>query len=201
MDKTSRNKKKTRDEILRATFELISDKGYLGTTTREIAQRAGVAEITLFRHFGSKERLFEEVLNRYSFLPRLREMIPDLKKTPLREGLITLGITFLKTLQEKRGMVKIMLSEVNIYPDQVREVYDRFIATLLDTLSGYFDSLIKEGTVREVDTLFASRAFLGMIYSFFLAEEIIKGRTLSDKNAEKTIAEFVDIYLNGVLNR
>lgn len=200
MSKTRRNKEKTRDKIIHATFELISDRGYLGTTTREIAERAGVAEITIFRHFSSKEKLFEEVLNRYSFLPRLREMIPDLKRIPLKDGLITLGITFLKTLQEKRGMVKIMLSEVNIYPDQVREIYDRFIATLLDTLSGYFEALVKKGTVREVDTLYASRAFLGMIYSYFLTEEIFKGRTLSDKDIEKTVKEFVGIYLHGILN-
>ena len=49
-------------ELLDATLKLISEKGYLGSTTREIAQEAGVTELTLFRHFGTKEKLFEALL-------------------------------------------------------------------------------------------------------------------------------------------
>ncbi|MEM2265151.1 MAG: helix-turn-helix domain-containing protein [Nitrososphaerota archaeon] len=58
----------TEDKLLQAALELFSEKGYLGATTKEIAKRAGVSELTLFRHFKSKENLFTAVLNRYSFL-------------------------------------------------------------------------------------------------------------------------------------
>jgi AcrR family transcriptional regulator len=51
-------------------MQVVSEKGYLGATTREIARVAGVTELTLFRHFGSKQRLFEEMLSRHTFLPR-----------------------------------------------------------------------------------------------------------------------------------
>ncbi|RMG73353.1 MAG: TetR/AcrR family transcriptional regulator, partial [Nitrospirae bacterium] len=46
-----RDKSQTRKALLESALELISEKGYLGATTREIAMRAGVSEITLFRHF------------------------------------------------------------------------------------------------------------------------------------------------------
>ena len=52
-------KNTTKQRLLDATLKLISEKGYLGSTTREIAQEAGVTELTLFRHFGTKEKLFE----------------------------------------------------------------------------------------------------------------------------------------------
>jgi len=42
----------------------------------EIAREAGVSELTLFRNFGSKEKLFEGLLGQYTFLPRLRELRP-----------------------------------------------------------------------------------------------------------------------------
>ena len=48
----------TKEKILDATIALVSQKGYLGATTREIARGAGVTELTLFRHFGTKEKLF-----------------------------------------------------------------------------------------------------------------------------------------------
>jgi AcrR family transcriptional regulator len=73
----------TREKLLKATMELVSEKGYLGATTREIARQAGVTELTLFRHFGSKERLFESLLSGYTFLPRLKEL-PELKTFPIR---------------------------------------------------------------------------------------------------------------------
>src|SRR5579875_3550087 len=49
----------TRNRILQATREIFSHKGFRGTTTREVAERAGVNEATLFRHFGNKEALIE----------------------------------------------------------------------------------------------------------------------------------------------
>jgi AcrR family transcriptional regulator len=48
-----------RDRILKAAHELFTEKGYQATTTKEISVRAGVAEPTLFRHFGSKVDVFE----------------------------------------------------------------------------------------------------------------------------------------------
>ena len=48
----------TRDRLLSAAVDLLCRKGYRGATTREIAQEAGVTEVTLYRHFRSKEELF-----------------------------------------------------------------------------------------------------------------------------------------------
>lgn len=48
-----------RARLLKAAHELFTERGYRGTTTKEIAARANVAEPTLFRHFGSKVDVFE----------------------------------------------------------------------------------------------------------------------------------------------
>lgn len=48
--------------LLDAGRELFSQQGYRSTTTREIAEAAGVTEYLLFRHFGSKAGLFREAL-------------------------------------------------------------------------------------------------------------------------------------------
>jgi AcrR family transcriptional regulator len=68
--------KDTREKILEAVLKLFSMKGYLGATTTEIAEKAGIAELTLFRHFTSKDKLFEEVMSVYSFLPALKGLLP-----------------------------------------------------------------------------------------------------------------------------
>jgi AcrR family transcriptional regulator len=53
---------KIRKQILSAAIELFAQHGIDGTTTKEISTRAAVTEMSLFRLFGSKDRLFEEVL-------------------------------------------------------------------------------------------------------------------------------------------
>ena len=51
------NNRSTSDKILQAAIDLMADKGYDGTSTKEIAQVAGVNEVTVFRHFGTKGKL------------------------------------------------------------------------------------------------------------------------------------------------
>src|SRR5512147_1112753 len=116
-----------REKILDAALRLFSEKGYLGATTREISQEAGVTELTLFRHFGSKERLFEELLNSYTVLPKLKELLPELRDTSYEKALELIAMRVLLTLKERKAMIKIMYTEVTIYPEKIRAVYNRFV--------------------------------------------------------------------------
>lgn len=53
-------KRDGRRKLLAAAAEVFAEKGYADATTKEIAQRAGVTEPMLFRHYGSKAGLFQE---------------------------------------------------------------------------------------------------------------------------------------------
>lgn len=59
LDHAAPGREGVRDRLLKAANELFTDLGYRATTTKEIAARAQVAELTLFRHFGSKADIFE----------------------------------------------------------------------------------------------------------------------------------------------
>ena len=51
-----------RRQIIRSASGLFARRGYRGTTTREIAKRAGINEALLFRHFPSKEKLYWTII-------------------------------------------------------------------------------------------------------------------------------------------
>lgn len=53
-----------KDKILEAALQVFAETGYRGATTRRIAQLADVNEVTLFRHFGSKDDLIHAALHR-----------------------------------------------------------------------------------------------------------------------------------------
>src|SRR6184192_1797778 len=50
-------------QILRVAMNLFSQRGFRGTTTKEIALAAGVSEAMVFRHFATKEELYSAILD------------------------------------------------------------------------------------------------------------------------------------------
>jgi len=189
----------TKKRLLDATLMLISEKGYLGATTREIAQEAGVTELTLFRHFGTKERLFEALLRNHTFLPRLKELLPELDGLSYEDSLRLIATRFLLSLKERKSMVKIMYSEVTIYPEKIKNLYNKFIDDLRLTLASYFRGLQKKGLLRSVSPEIAARVFLGMLFSYFRSEEIMREGGMKKQTMEKNIKEFVDIFMFGTM--
>ena len=167
----------TQERLLGATMKLVSEKGYLGATTRQIAREAGVSELTLFRHFGSKAKLFEGMLGQYTFLPRLRELRPQLDELPYDEALRTVATRFLLTLKEQKSFIKIMFSEVNQYPGKIRKIYNDTIDETRATLADYFLSLRKQGRLRNISPEAGARTFLSMLVAYFRSEEIMRGWT------------------------
>ena len=72
-------KQETRSKIMEIALRLFSEQGYYSTTTRQISQEAGVNEITLFRHFGTKEKLFQETTEHYVVNLNIKGKINKLK--------------------------------------------------------------------------------------------------------------------------
>jgi AcrR family transcriptional regulator len=193
-------KTNTKQQLLEATLKLISEKGYLGATTREIAMEAGVTELTLFRHFGSKEHLFEELLSNYTFLPRLKELLPELEGLGYCEALEIIAIRFLSALKERKAMIKIMYSEVTIYPEKIRTVYNQFLEEMQGTLAVFFESMQEKGIVKTSSPEMAARVFLWILFSYFRSEEIMRSGGMKKNTMEKHVQEIIEIFTQGTLD-
>lgn len=190
----------TRQKILDAAVVLVSEKGYQGATTREIAKKAGVTELTLFRHFGTKEQLFESLLEHHSFLPALRELLPDMEELPYAEALETIAERFLLSLKARKPFVKIMQAEMTCHPVKVRRIYSQFMDEMLTTLAAYFEARQRKGELRTFPPALAARMFLGMLFSYFRTEEIMRNVDITrGGRIQKAVAGFVDIFVHGTL--
>ncbi len=191
----------TKKRLLDATLKLISEKGYLGATTRKIAEEAGVTELTLFRHFGSKEKLFKELLAGYTFLPRLKELLPELDGLSGRAALELIATRFLLTLKQRKSMVKILYSEYTMYPENIRAVYNKFVQEMRTTLSAYFEGLQKRGVLRKnISPAMTARMFLWILFSYFRSEEIMQSSGMKKASMKKQIREMIDIFMSGAVN-
>jgi AcrR family transcriptional regulator len=191
----------TRETILAAALRLFSQRGFLGATTRRIAREAGVAEVTLFRHFGSKETLFAEVIRGYSFLPTMKGILPRQEGAGYEETLLAIARHFLSTLDERRDLIRIMLAERLSYPAPVRDIFRGILGEVFGILADYFRRLQQRGILLDFDADHAARAFLGALFadvhglSFFFEERADLRRR------ERFAAEFVRLFVRGTLRK
>ena len=193
--------KDTKEKILDAGLTLFSKKGYIGATTKEIARKAGVAELTLFRHFSSKERLFEEAIKRRSFLPTLKGLLPELRDLTYTDALTEIAYRYLERLSERRELIKIMHSEIHLYPTKLREIQQKFVGEIIGTLASYFRGLQDNSRLRQFDPEVAARAFLNMFFSYFTSQEFMAEKKQRFSDRDEVVAEFVKIFVSGTTSK
>lgn len=190
--------KNTKKRLLEAALKVFSEKGFLGATTKEIAKQAGVAEVTLFRHFGSKENLFAETINQYSFLPKLKEILSEIKTEPPDIALKKIAREFLNVFESKKNLIRIMYTNFYRYPDYIKKIHESIVESIIELISSYFNELIERGIFRRVNTQFAARAFLGMFFSYFYAKEIKEFLNIKKNDLEEIINCYVDLFIKGI---
>ena len=189
----------TRDRIVETGLRLFSKMGYLGATTKEIAREAGIAEVTLFRHFPSKEKLFEEVLNTYSFLPALKGLMPEVAQMGYEEALRLIAGRFLEVLDLRRDLIQILHAEAARYPEKVYTIYNSFIDEILLILGSYFRDLQEKGTLRAFDAETAARLFFGMFFSYFTSQEFMMRKKYRPTDPVKIVRAYVSIFVRGTV--
>jgi AcrR family transcriptional regulator len=188
----------TRARILQAAAEIMAEKGYARATTKAIAAAAGVNEVTLFRHFGSKRNLLSEIIHQRSALPGLKDLIQRQLTGNYREDLIRLATVFFRAISERREALRLMLCEARELPE-VRETVVQIPDQLRGVLTGYFQDQMAAGNVKQMHPELMAQAFLGMFFSYGIAREMLESEIAPEIPDEAMIAQFVDLFVRGSL--
>ncbi|MGE0443761.1 MAG: TetR/AcrR family transcriptional regulator [Vicinamibacterales bacterium] len=103
-----------KEQLLAATVQVVTEHGFRAATTRRIAQEAGVNEVTLFRHFGSKDVLLREAMAWASG----KAPVPELPGEPgdARAELTTWAELHFRHLLEVRGQIRKTIGEFEADP-------------------------------------------------------------------------------------
>jgi AcrR family transcriptional regulator len=189
----------TRERLLDAALDTFSKDGIRGATTRAIARKAQVNEVTLFRHFKSKEQLLGAVLKRG--LASEVEVLDKFFswKENLRESVANYARHYYYHMEKKKGIARAFLAEAQILPvamqtmiaDVIRPVRERLIAILTDAQ--------KVGVVRsDVNIECALDAFKNSLYAGMLRQGTFLTRNYTTDQYISTVA---DIFLRGIEKR
>lgn len=173
--------KETQKKILKAATKLFSEKGYRGTSTKSIAELAGVNEVTLFRHFGTKDNILQEVIRHFSYEGNIIEKIKAEITGDINQDLYIFAHTYYMFLVNNIKMYKIQVREL-------REDGERFTNSIdyVDYMTDYLQKKVDKGhfkgnpklvstsTVAMIMGLFTLEVFSPKIYLELDDKELIK---------------------------
>ncbi len=190
-------------QILRVAVSLFSQKGFGGTTTKEIAQAAGVSEAMVFRHYATKQELYTAILDHKacsgdSMNPE--EMVAEaLKQKDDRAVFQRLAFGALEHHECDPEFQRLLLHAALEGHELAEMFFEKFVRRVYELLGGYITDRQRDGAMAQVDPAIVVRAFIGMIIHHSLNNNLWDPqRRLLNISNEEAAKQFAEILLNGI---
>jgi AcrR family transcriptional regulator len=162
-----------REQLLEVGLALFSERGYRGTSVRDITRAAGVTEAVLYHYFANKAGLWAAVLATYAPFSRVSQILDEAATAPLNTALRELGDEVVRLLHVRRQLVLTLLSEAPTEPE-VAAVLRRFLHGVGDDLVAFLASRQARGEIDpETDVEAVARAFQGALLVHFLTTSLV----------------------------
>jgi len=188
----------TRDRVLDAALELFGAKGFAATTTKEIARKAGVNEVTVFRTFGTKQGVYVAMLAERSLVPAIARSVEFDLSSPLDEMMTRNVSTVLDMLKANRHMFMVMLSDVWRQPRARKTLGEVPMQKAIEFLASNLKRQMDAGRLRRMEPELAARAIIGMVQAYFLTNYLMQGSPDDPEKDDRFVKGFVSIFLDGL---
>src|SRR5687768_13437040 len=202
-----------RRQLVRVAVRLFSERGFRGTTTKEIAQAAGVSEAIIFRHFATKDELYSAIIDHKSCEGAATDLsctVAEMIKGGVAEAVSSkddgavfegLALGMMEHHQQDPDFLRILMYSALEGHQLTQMFWDRNVRVMYEFLGSYIRERQREGALRSVDPLVVVRAFTGSIIHHslnnILWDKDPARRILNIPNAEAARA-FTDILLRGI---
>jgi TetR/AcrR family transcriptional regulator len=191
-------------QILRVAMRLFSQRGFRGTTTKEIALAAGVSEAMVFRHFATKNELYSAILDHKACLHD--EMDPTMvvadaiKRKDDRAVFEGIALHALKQHESDPEFQRLLLHSALEEHELAQMFWEKFVKRVYHSLGAYVRQRQRDGAMMEIAPAVIVRAFIGMVVHHSLNNNLWdRQRNLVRISNERAAREFANILLRGIL--
>jgi AcrR family transcriptional regulator len=187
------------EQILRGAMRIFAQKGFRGTTTREIARRLKISEALMFKYFPSKEALYRAIIKKRTdgseemYFPKEAIQAKD-----DRQVFRAIASYLIKKNTEDPTFMRLILFSALEGHDLFKIFFENHGMEKTRLLSGFIRQRVKEKAFKKVPPLLAARAFIGMVVQYVQFMEIYGMKKISRFSQKKVVDTFVNVFLNGL---
>ena len=188
------------DRLLDAATRFFLEKGFDATSMGEIAKQAHASTETFYRHFPTKEELFERVLLRRTEMLN-REWTSVLTSQDAPEKALAafgeLGLSLLMT-PEALALHRILIMEKGRFPEVVKSFDAKGPTRVQAALASYLAVQVKKGKLRKMNPDVGARQFFDLVIPEFLFHMNLHSRPEPTKaETRQRVKEAIDCFLHG----
>ncbi|MEH2386096.1 MAG: TetR family transcriptional regulator [Nostoc sp.] len=192
----------TRQRLIEAALELFSAQGVSATTTRQIAEKAEVNEVTLFRNFGNKHGLLLAVLEESAAFKNLGESLVRRATPPgnVYQALKDYASDSLHALERVPEFVRSVVGEADQFPAENRRALGRGVTEANRYVAQYLATVIQQGHLKTYLPAEKLASLLnGMILGYAVIEFTSEFHELwEDRN--DFLENLVELFLHGAMS-
>ena len=190
--------KDTKEKLLEAALEMFSQNGYAGTNIRELSASLGLGKSTLYRHFESKEEVWNDLIDSLESYYEARfgstDNLPAIPEST--DGLREMTLRMLDfTVNDKKIIMtrKLLLTE-QFRDERAAKLATKHFSTGLEALfTKVFEGMMENGSLKKGDP-----AMLAFAYTAPISTLVHLGDREPDRRAEamEKIAAFIEHFIN-----
>lgn len=192
----------TRQRLIHTALELFASQGVTATTTKQIAEAAGVNEVTLFRHFGSKHGLLLAVIEEAAVFTQLGQtLVQQANQTGnIYQGLKDYATACLQALDRVPEVVRSVVGEAGQFPAENRAALGRGFTQANHYVAEYFQTVIDRGQLHSYLTAEKLASLLnGMLLGYAVIEFTSEFHELW-QDREDFLENLVTLFLHGAVS-
>jgi AcrR family transcriptional regulator len=182
--------------IISVASLLFAARGFSGTTTREIAKKAGISEALLFKYFPTKQKLYSAILTEKSELSQLMTTVEEAAAQADDARVFSLVAGFRINRRPDPILLRLLLYSALEGHELANKFFRSRQRIFYDFLAGYIARRSRQGAFRQVDPMLAARAFVGMVVYHRIVHEVFK--VPMHCTPEDAVATYVKLFLGGL---
>ncbi|HAL91778.1 MAG TPA: hypothetical protein DCM68_01980 [Verrucomicrobia bacterium] len=204
MAKTAVKRKKSGapslDRILSAASALFTRKGFNGTSTRDIAGRAGVSLGNIYNYFGTKEEIFVSLLEKREkeYFDPGQPLIRALTSTAFPDNIEGLGFAARETVEKFSDYI--LLIYVDVVEFEARHVNKMFARMRQGYAAALKASPAGRGRIAsDIDPAGALMMVTWNYFNYFIMEKLFKVKGHYGMADEQAVKLFARVFKRGIL--
>ena len=196
MNGFERRKEQKKESIRRAAIELFQTYGFKKATLSDIASKAGVSQVTIYNHFGSKEELVHDIVKTVfrSYIEKYRAIIEEEKAFPEKLEIIVFEKTELASQYQGEWMQAVVQS----YPETQQFIETTWQQEVNQLMIDFFEEGKKQGYINPELSLEAILLYLEVLRKGIFASSGLIAKT---ENSEKLMRDLISLSLYGLVGK